>query len=165
MTELYLIRHGLAADRNLYDRDADRPLTETGQRKTRAVAKQLQHLGLRFDRLLASPLVRADQTAVILQEQHLAKQIETADWLMPEADLGRGIDWLEQWRPCGESCLGLVGHEPHLSHLAEQLIWGEVRDVLILKKAGVIGLTLPDTGALSGNCQLFWLTPPRLLIG
>jgi phosphohistidine phosphatase len=33
-----------------------------------------------------------------------------------------------------------------------------------LKKAGAIGLQLPDEGSPIGNSQLFWLTPPRLAL-
>ncbi|MER3478596.1 MAG: phosphohistidine phosphatase SixA, partial [Leptolyngbya sp. ERB_1_2] len=60
--------------------------------------------------------------------------------------------------------LALVGHEPDLSGWAELLVWGEVRDRILLKKAGMIGLDLPDSGSAISNSQLFWLTPPKFLL-
>ena len=60
--------------------------------------------------------------------------------------------------------LALVGHEPDLSQWAELLIWGEAKGVLQLKKAGIIGIEIPDHIDPIGNSILFWLTPPRLLL-
>jgi broad specificity phosphatase PhoE len=68
MTTLYLIRHGLAVDREPDQPDADRPLTSAGIQKTRQVAARLVASGLSCDWLLTSPLVRAYQTAQILVE-------------------------------------------------------------------------------------------------
>ena len=34
----------------------------------------------------------------------------------------------------------------------------------VLKQAGIIGLTLPETGSPLGHSQLFWLTPPKYLL-
>jgi phosphohistidine phosphatase len=41
---------------------------------------------------------------------------------------------------------------------------GDVKGVIALKKAGMIGLTLPDQLEPIGNSTLFWLTPPKLFI-
>ncbi|MFN5979883.1 MAG: SixA phosphatase family protein, partial [Pseudanabaena sp.] len=65
MPSIYLIRHGIAEDRENYEDDTLRPHTNEGQRKTKHVAKRLYDLGLRFDLLQTSPLVRAQQTAEI----------------------------------------------------------------------------------------------------
>lgn len=158
--ELYIIRHGLAGEHGSYANDDDRPLTEEGHRKTKQIAKRLYDLDLRFDLLLTSPLVRAKQTAKILQAVGLSKQLEESDFLAPGGDFDGWLTWLAQWQ--GER-LAIVGHEPDLSEWAEKLVWGETRHQLVLKKAGAIGLTLPD-GNPTGRSQLFWLTPPRLLL-
>jgi len=39
--KLYLIRHGIAADREDYANDEDRPLTSKGRKRTTKVVKQL----------------------------------------------------------------------------------------------------------------------------
>lgn len=60
--------------------------------------------------------------------------------------------------------MALVGHQPDLSHWAERLVWGAVREKLVLKKAGVILVELPDQGDPVGAGQLLWLLPPRVLV-
>ncbi|NEO26328.1 MAG: phosphohistidine phosphatase SixA [Kamptonema sp. SIO4C4] len=74
--EVYLIRHGIAGDRNDYPTDEERPLTDKGKSKTRKVAQRLKTLGLQFDLILTSPLRRAQQTATILQEVGLSPTVE-----------------------------------------------------------------------------------------
>jgi phosphohistidine phosphatase len=161
--DLYLIRHGLAGQHGDYANDDERPLTDEGKQKTRQVAKRLHELGLRFDLILTSPLVRATQTAEILQSSKLSKKLEITDFLAPGGNIQDWLSWLETWK-APDKTLCLVGHEPDLSAWAEQLIWGDVRGKLILKKAGAIGLLLPSTDKPISNSQLFWLSPPRFLL-
>lgn len=161
--KLYLIRHGLAGQHGDYVNDDERPLTSEGKRKTEQVAKRLRSLDLEFDLILTSPLTRAQQTAELLKAAHLGKALEVEGYLAPSGNFQSWLTWLEAWRT-PEKTLALVGHEPDLSGWAELLLWGEVRDRLILKKAGVIALELPDVGSAIGNSQLFWLTPPRFLL-
>lgn len=162
--ELYIIRHGLAGEHGSYANDEERPLTEEGQRKTRRVAKRLQELNIRFNLIQTSPLVRARQTAEILQTVGLGKQLEESVDLKPGGNINSWLEWLQSWRVQGNQSLAIVGHEPDLGAWAEQLVWGKVQYKLVVKKASVIGLLLPDRDVL-GQSQLFWLTPPRLLIG
>ncbi|MCU0552800.1 MAG: phosphohistidine phosphatase SixA [Leptolyngbya sp. Prado105] len=161
--ELYLIRHGLAGQHGDHPHDDERPLTQEGERKTEQVAKRMRSLDLHFDLILTSPLTRAKQTADILKRVGLSHSLETAGYLAPGGDIQNWHAWLEGWRS-PKKTLALVGHEPDLSSWAELLLWGEVRDRLILKKAGAIGLLLPDSGSSIANSQLFWLTPPRFLL-
>ncbi len=160
-TQIYFIRHGIAADPEAYENDQERPLTAQGRAKTKAVAQQLKALGLVFDEILTSPLVRARQTAEILYQADLAPHIAVTEALAP---MGSFANWLEGLRQHGDRSIALVGHEPDLSQWAELLIWGEVQGVLQLKKAGIIGVEIPDDIDPIGNSILFWLTPPRLFI-
>ncbi|MBD1996428.1 phosphohistidine phosphatase SixA [Leptolyngbya sp. FACHB-541] len=162
-TELYLIRHGIAAERGTYQEDSDRPLTEVGRHKTTKVAERLYELGVRFDLILTSPLVRTKQTAKILQSVGLSDRLEESDDLAPEGDFAHWLTWLNQWQ-AGGARLALVGHQPDLGDWAETLIWGESKQQVVLKKAGVIGLLLPEAKTPVGQSQLFWLTPPKFLL-
>ena len=161
--DLYLIRHGLAGQQGDYENDRERPLTEEGKHKTRQLADRFSRLELKFDLILTSPLVRAKQTAEILQEGGLSKRLEEAAYLAPGGDLQTWLNWLEDWKESAKS-LALVGHEPDLSAWAETLIWGSAQGKLRLKKMGAIGLTLPLSGSPIAHSQLFWLTPPRFFI-
>jgi len=162
--QVYLIRHGLAADRNQEIPDEQRPLTPKGESRTRQVAQRLSALKLHFDLILTSPLLRARQTAEIFQFEGLGVRMDNSAALAPGGSFEQWLAWLQDWQGSHPTALALIGHQPDLSQWAELLIWGEVKQVLELKKAGVIGLTLPTTASPVGNSCLFWLTPPRLLL-
>jgi phosphohistidine phosphatase len=165
MSDLYFIRHGIAAERDTYGHDEERPLTEEGRRKTRQVAKRLVELKLQFDLILTSPLVRAHQTAEILQAEGLSDRLEVSDYLAPDGSLEAWLLWFDEWqRSHPRACLAIVGHQPDLGNWAETLAWGQAKDGLVLKKAGVIGLTLPNSGPAIANSSLFWLSPPKFLL-
>ena len=161
---LYLIRHGIAAEPEAYETDEERPLTKEGDRKTRKVAQRLYELEIQFDLILTSPLMRATQTAQILQTVGLGAKIEESIALSPSGDIQNWLDWYQQWQETGSPSLALVGHQPDLGNWAETLLWGKTQDALILKKAGVIGLILPETGSPVARSQMFWLTPPKFLL-
>ena len=162
--ELYLIRHGIAVERGIYAQDCDRPLTEKGRDRTHRVAQRLEQLGLHFDLILTSPFLRASQTAEILYETGLGKALETSALLEPDCPIEPWLQWLASWPSRPGACLALVGHEPNWGYWTEQLICGEPLGHLRVKKAGVVGLSLPEQVSPLGNSELFWLAPPRLLL-
>ncbi|HAA32229.1 MAG TPA: phosphohistidine phosphatase SixA [Cyanobacteria bacterium UBA8553] len=164
--ELYLIRHGIAADREAYANDEERPLTDKGRQKTDKVAKQLRQKGLHFDLILSSPLVRAKETAAILQDVGLSSQVEEFTSLAPDGDINTWVSWLQEWQQNAKSdrCIALVGHQPDLGNWAETLVWGEAKEKLVLKKAGVIGLNIPETKIPIGHSELFLLISPKWLL-
>ncbi len=165
MIDLYLIRHGIAAERGTYANDGDRPLTKAGLAKTRKIAQRLRQLNLRVDLILTSPLVRARQTADILLVEQISPRLEEFEPLSPEGCFETWLDWFQTWRTQGDrKALALVGHEPDLGIWTERLVWGEAKEHLVVKKAGVIGLQVPETQSPIGNCHLFWFTPPRFLL-
>ena len=160
--ELYLIRHGIAIERGIYANDAERPLTDKGRQKTKKVAQRLYDIGVRFDLILTSPLLRASQTAEILQNVGLTKQVEESSHLAPVGNIQDWLNWLSQWgNSDAEKYLALVGHQPNLGNWAELLVWGKITGQIIVKKAGVIGINLPNTGTPIGNSELFLLTSPK----
>ncbi|MEA5627285.1 phosphohistidine phosphatase SixA [Nostoc sp. UHCC 0251] len=163
--ELYLIRHGIAEDKGLGIKDEERSLTKEGRQKTEKVAQKLVKLGLSFDLILTSPLVRARQTADILIAEKLSPQLEESSHLAHDGQISSWLkDWFEPRNFSQNTQLALVGHEPDLTSWAEILLWGEVKESLVLKKAGMIGIKLPETGSPLGRSQMFWLTPPKYLL-
>jgi phosphohistidine phosphatase len=163
--ELYLIRHGIAEDATKYERDEQRPLTDKGSQKTAKVAQKLTQIGLKLNLILTSRLVRAKQTAQICQKVGLTEEIVEFTALSPGGDIK---DWVNWWQSSdynnGESYLGLVGHQPDLGNWAETLIWGESKGKLLLKKAGIIGLRLPNRENPLGKSELFLLSSPKWLL-
>lgn len=163
--EVYLIRHGLAGEKGTYDNDEQRPLTAKGHRKTTQVAQSLVNRGLKFDLILTSPLVRAAQTADILQQVGLSKKIKTVAFLKPDAAIAEWLKWLEQDRlKHPQAKIALVGHQPDLGNWAEMLLWGAIKNQIIIKKAGVIGFKIPPTGTPIARSTLFLHTAPKWLI-
>ena len=68
--DVYIARHG-ATDWNLAELlcgRTDRPLSETGLAQAAMLAQSMQEAGIRFDRIYASPLTRAQQTAAIVAQ-------------------------------------------------------------------------------------------------
>src|SRR6476661_1738505 len=83
--ELYLIRHGIAAERGEeYPDDSKRPLTSGGITRLRKEAKALEALGVAFDHIITSPLVRTRQTADVFAETLKSKpSVSVSDALAP----------------------------------------------------------------------------------
>jgi phosphohistidine phosphatase len=162
--DVFFIRHGIAADPSEYPQDRDRPLISKGRKKTAAVAQRLREIGLYFDEMLTSPLIRAQQTAEILLDRGLTAQLTVTDFLSPDGVFVDWLAWLMAWKSPEHRTLALVGHQPDLGQWAERLVWGDPQHKLVLKKAGIIGVTVPDDTDPIGNSLLFWLTPPRYLM-
>lgn len=163
--ELYLIRHGIAADKTDYDNDEERPLTEEGRKKTKNVAQQIHARKLHFDLILTSPLVRARETAKILQDIGLSSQVQESPHLAPDGKIEAWVSWLQERRQnTNDKSIALVGHQPDLGNWAEILVWGKAQEKLVLKKAGIIGLNLPEAETPLNQSQLFLLISPKWLL-
>jgi phosphohistidine phosphatase len=174
---LYLIRHGIALDRDpnasdSIENDELRSLTKTGRKKVTQVAEKLLDFGLKFDLIMTSPLVRARQTADILLDCQLSSRLEVSTDLQPQGNLP---SWLANWNARTDldamETIAVVGHEPNLSEWAELLMFGKIYHRLILKKAGIIGLEFTNVDATTlthrlaiGTAQLYCLMPPKLTI-
>ena len=162
--EIYLIRHGIAVDRGTYDDDEQRPLTTKGRSKTTKVTDTLLAKGVEFDLILSSPLVRAYQTAEILRQANLSQQLVTFEALKPNGDIEKFTSWLKKQDREQNSTIALIGHQPDLGNWAEILIWGTIKGQIVVKKAGVIGLKLPEIGTPIARSTLFLLTSPKWII-
>ncbi|MDJ0577361.1 MAG: phosphohistidine phosphatase SixA [Xenococcaceae cyanobacterium MO_234.B1] len=168
--EIYLIRHGIAAERGTYTNDRERPLVAKGINKTQKVAEKLQSIGIEFDLILSSPLVRAFQTAEILLKAGLSSTLDTFTPLEPGGNIKDWLQWLQEMRSRSAAFgrsqnslnqLAFVGHQPDLGNWAEMLVWGSIRNQVIVKKAGIVGLRLPDSKEIVGHSELFLLTSPK----
>ena len=156
--KLYLLRHGLAADREEWSGDdVDRPLTGEGQARMAREAVTLARLGLSLDLILTSPLVRAYQTA-----ESVAQRLGMMDKLITDERLAPGFG-ADQLAPlvrehANAAALLLVGHEPDFSELIGALIGGGRVEC---KKGSLACVNLPDPLRLAG--ELLWLLPPKIL--
>jgi phosphohistidine phosphatase len=158
--EIYILRHGIAVDRGTrgYANDKERPLTKEGEEKMREIAAAMLGMGLEFDLILSSPLVRAQQTAQIVAEA-LGEEATTTKFLAPDANALELIAEINDEKP--QQVL-LVGHEPDLSQLISVLIIGDTDATIELKKGGLCKLTCEKL--TFGQCAtLNWLLTPKQL--
>jgi phosphohistidine phosphatase len=158
--ELLLVRHAIAFDRDLrrWRDDRKRPLSPRGVARAHKAARGLWRFTPAPTQLLASPLLRTYQTAVILHE--------SADWPKPDT-----CEELEPGRPPDEF-LGLlaesdvastaaVGHAPDLGVLLASCLGG-AQTAFEFRKMGVALVSFRGR-ARAGAGQLVWFVPPRLL--
>jgi phosphohistidine phosphatase len=162
---LYLLRHGIAAERGprWAGRDADRPLTTKGARKVRRIAEAMKEMDLSFDLILSSPFRRAKETAEIV-----ADLFDCGDRLKFSAHLkvgGRPSSLIHEITTRYPSCRSalLVGHEPYLSSLISVLVSGENNLLITMKKGGLCKLEAQHLRY--GRCaSLEWLLGPSQLL-
>jgi phosphohistidine phosphatase len=158
--ELYLIRHGIAAERgDAYPDDSKRPLTGEGITRLRQIARGLATIGVSFDQILTSPLVRARQTAEVFAENLDGKPaVNVAHSLAPGGKYTALVDDLSKY--ARRQRIALVGHEPDLGQTAARLIGA--RSPIEFKKGGIARI---DVDALppTGPGHLRWFATPKML--
>ena len=124
---IWLLRHGDAEDGEGKP-DAERGLTEKGERQSRNAGLALKALGVELDVCLTSRKVRARRTAELSCEA-LGSPIEEDDRLG-----GGDFDPLELAAGRGE--VMLVGHEPDFSSAIAMVTGSRVK----MKKGGVAAI-------------------------
>lgn len=158
--ELYLIRHGLAEDRGeAWPDDAKRPLTAEGMTRLRKAARGMAQLGLAFDVMLTSPLVRTRQTAEIVAgglDPH--SPIVNVDSLAPDGNYAAVVTDLE--KHARKTRIALVGHEPSIGEIAARLIGS--RHAIEFKKGAIARIDVEEIPP-AGPGDLRWLMTPKIL--
>jgi phosphohistidine phosphatase len=158
--ELYLVRHGVAEERGEeWPDDTKRPLTEDGIERMRKAARGLARLGVTIDVALASPLVRARETAqIVVDALHPRPMLVVADSLAPDGSFTAVMADLE--KHARKTRLALVGHEPGIGELAARLIGS--RHAIEFKKGAICRI---DVDALPPGSpgNLRWLMTTRIL--
>jgi phosphohistidine phosphatase len=160
--EIYVVRHGIAIDREdpKCPPDPERYLTEEGIEKTKRVAAAVAALSATPDLLLSSPYVRALQTAEIFAAalDYPKPKIRRTDLLLPGSE--PTLFFRELAKDKQTSTLFIFGHAPQLDDIIASAL-GSKHHIASLKKAGVALLELKRVSPPNG--QLLWLAPPKLL--
>jgi len=160
--QLYIVRHGIAIDREdpKCPPDPERLLTAEGVDKAKQAAKGVAEIGAVPDLLLSSPYLRAFQTAEIFATalEYSKSKIQKSELLLP------GAEPLQLFRELSKdkqaSSVFIFGHAPHLDDVLATAI-GCKHHITSLKKAGVALVELTRLVPPSG--QLLWLATPKLL--
>ena len=159
--DLFILRHGDAGRRSAAIRDdSKRPLTVEGKNEIGEISKGLLSLGIEFDYIFTSPILRSKQTAeIVFNNVKCKNQLSELDELKPEGNklqLYKKLSALKQ-----DSVILIVGHEPYLSELVGEAISGGGSRI-DLKKAGLIRIrTTTVLPKIHG--ELRWLLTPKHL--
>lgn len=157
--EIYLLRHGIAEEAAGGMADAERGLTAEGREKLKRVLARARSAGVEPTLILASPLVRAVQTAEMAAEilSYRGRVVRTEALLSeatPEAL------WEEVRNRRGEDAILAAGHEPHISMCAAYLL-GAAGLNIDMKKGALVRI---DVARLSSDPQgvLKWMLTSAL---
>ncbi len=160
--QLYIVRHGIAIDREdpKCPPDPERYLTEEGVEKTAQVAKGVAALGIAGDLFLTSPYVRAVQTAEVFANalDYAKQKIRRTDMLLPGAEPSHIFRELAKDKQA--SSVFLFGHAPQLDDVIATAL-GSKKHLTALKKAGVALIELKRVSPPIG--MIVWLAVPKLL--
>jgi phosphohistidine phosphatase len=153
--DLFVIRHAIAVPREGGQPDSERPLTPRGRDRFELEVLGLDFLGLQFEAVHHSPLLRTAETAALLRPI-------TRGEIQPSGTLARAPDEEVLALPRGAASVALVGHEPWCGELVAWLVVGD-RDrggAFPFKKGGVVWLR----GAVAPGCmELRAALPPKVL--
>ncbi|WP_145188909.1 MULTISPECIES: phosphohistidine phosphatase SixA [unclassified Pseudomonas] len=131
---LWVLRHGEAEPRA--NTDAERRLTAHGREQVLHSAAHL--LGQPLQAIIASPYVRAQQTAALVHDTlGFAQPVQTVPWLTPESDAQTVIAEIER---LGLEHVLLVSHQPLVGNLVGLLEHGHARQPAPLSTASLAEL-------------------------
>ncbi len=158
---LYLMRHGTAVNREdpAAPAEAERYLTPKGIEKTKAAARGLRVLGIQPDLMLASPYLRAVQTAEIVCAalDFPESKVRRTDALMPEAKPAALFEELAHVKAQEVMCFG---HAPHMDEAIAFAVRAST-SFTALKKSGAACLEMESLSP--PRATLVWLLGPKTL--
>ena len=159
--KIFLLRHAIAELRRPNLSDRDRRLTKAGIEELQKVVRAMKRLKVRPDEILASPYVRAWETAVIAVRGLVpAKTPTEMRALIPSGEALR--IWQELKKHDAAKALMLVGHEPLLSEFAGFLLNAPQLSINF-KKAGLMRIDVHTMHLERPAGALRWLLTAKQL--
>jgi phosphohistidine phosphatase len=158
----YFLRHGEAGKRvSIPSRDFERSLTASGKNEMEKIARSMDDMGLEFDKIVASPLPRARETAEIASKfQKKSGKVELWEELRPE---GNRLDFFNKLAKVKhDSAVLVVGHDPYLSTAIGEIISGSLSTRIVLKKGGLARVEITSFSPKPSG-ELRWLLTPKQL--
>jgi phosphohistidine phosphatase len=154
---LYLLRHAEAEEEATSD--GERELTERGREQARIVGRFCARHDLYPEKILTSPLARAQQTAkIVADELKVTDRVQVCPFATAGMTTEAAFNGLKPFTE--HPSLLLVGHEPDFSEFIAALIGGE-DECIRLRKASLAKVTLPKLKA--GVGRLEFLLPVKFL--
>ncbi len=161
--KLYIVRHGQAELLKANEgeaKDSERALTSEGQQEASVAGQQLKAaLAGESVKILASPYRRAQQTAQeIISVLGLTSDVlVTLNSVTPQHSPQEALTALQPYE--NESAVVLISHQPLVSHLIAQLVWGRNEPAIAMGTAYVACLSLETLEF--GLAELLWVHAPK----
>lgn len=158
---VYIVRHAWAGQGGdpAYPNDDDRPLTEKGRKRFQKLVKKLAKRGFNPLAVATSPLVRAEQTAAVIEEICPAHPpLIVIPALAPGSHLQSLLDWTSSQSP---NDVAWVGHAPDVEMLTGALIGDSACQIRFDKGAVAAVQFSGEVGAGAG--ELLWLANAELM--
>ncbi|MBP2027869.1 phosphohistidine phosphatase [Acetoanaerobium pronyense] len=152
--KIILFRHGIAQERGLKENDDLRELTSKGSDKVEIAGKGLKKL-IKEDKnisILTSPLLRAVQTAEILQNSIEKANISVVESISKNDFLSFENHALSQ---SNDVALIVVGHSPYLNEWCLNMTGVNLE----LKKGGAVCIEIAEKDKLQG--KILWFIQPK----
>jgi phosphohistidine phosphatase len=163
MMWIVLLRHAEAEDQSLTGLDADRKLTASGEKRARLIGKIVGKVVPPLEKIFASPLLRARQTAGLAAEGAGFKgEINETSTLRPGAAPAEILAFLRDHQA---SSVLLVGHQPHLGALFGRMVTGGGRGAgaeVPMKKASIAVFEV-NGDPVTGEATLVLYAPAKVL--
>lgn len=158
--KLYLIRHAEAFPVDNGGRDEFRPLTDKGQKDAARIGEACNRLGITFDTIYTSPVLRADETATIINENLTRKTgVNVLDGLGIPGDFNQVRRDL---RPLPyDASVALVGHMPFLGECFQYWVGGTAHPGIHLAKSTMV--CLESTGFNNGEMILKFMLNRKVM--
>jgi phosphohistidine phosphatase len=150
--KLYFVRHATASD--IAPSDAERELTKEGREESRILGVALVRLGAKPDQILSSPLLRAQQTAVMVaRELKFSGEVDLVDELCNGHSLAQLLRAIKNLDAARE--IILTGHIPSLAEHLAALLGSGNPGALSMGKASVACVELADLRPSHGELRWF----------
>jgi phosphohistidine phosphatase len=154
---LYLLRHAEAEEE--VASDGERQLTERGREQARTIGRFCARNDLYPEKIVTSPLARAQQTAkIVADELKIANRVQVCEFATAGMTTESALNGLKAFTD--HSSVLLVGHEPDFSEFVAALVGGE-DECIRFRKASLAKVTLPKLKA--GVGRLEFLLPVKFL--
>lgn len=157
---LYLMQHGVSLPK---EAAPDEPLSPIGLEQVEKTAIAAAELGISFDTIIASPKLRAQETAEIMASAtgYPVSNILTSTEvkaMTPAQQTIAMVDTLVDAR----SVL-ITGHMPNLSKVASLLITGDDRQRIAVQNSGLLCIEIPGPRARHGSL-IFSISPAQIAL-
>lgn len=154
---LFLLRHGDAEQRSVTGRDQDRVLSQEGMVRLHRTLRLARAAGTRPSLILASPYLRAVQTAEIA-----ARELGYSGQILHSSSFGPDSSPFRVWEEVRvhqeESAILIAAHEPLLS---STVAWfaGSTRVMVRFVPAALVRIDFEDPGPHPQGVMQWMITP------